>query len=741
MSPRGRSKSARPLTDVYSLKNFLKEQYPGLVAALATIVVRFIYLLQIQNSPTFHSPLVDQQWHWEWAGDILSGSFWGNGAYFRAPLYAYFLAFLRLVTDSSFFWVRFLQVLLSAGTAFILVKLAEKLFNRTTAIVAGLIYALYGTLVYFDTTLLIPVLFIFLSVLGIYLLITYRKSSSWTAWLLAGLVLGLAAITRPNILAVIPFLILWAVFRGRSILSKSVRLKTAAIMVLGVILPIIPVTVKNIANSGDFILISSQGGINFYLGNNSDADGLTVVMPELERTQLPSWRQFIPTTNAIAERESRRGLSEGEISNFWTRKAFDFISEHPGDFLTLTFKKTVYLVSGFEPANNADIYFDKSQSSLLSILIWRGPVYFPFGLLLPFALAGIWVLRKETYKLWPVYIFLIVYAVTVVAFFITARYRLPLVPFLILLASAGIVRLVTDVRERKNLELSVAIVILVISGLVVNRTYFDEGFSNQFQNYLNVGSSFERAGKLAEAEQQYKKALDYYPYSGSAYNDLGYVQMMQGKLDQALGSLRTALQYEPDNPKIYKNLGLLMQRQGNLYEALNDFRLAVQKSRPEVTSHEELAQYLLNVAVTYDALQQSDSASVFYRRAISTAPQFGLSYARAGSFYSREGNYTTADSMFTVAGSMNALSAGDLFNWGLSLLRRQEYQLARQKLHAAVDRDNRMYQAYYLLAASFDETGGPPDSVLTYLNLTLEQNATYQPALRLREKLVKQHRK
>jgi tetratricopeptide (TPR) repeat protein len=726
---------------VYSLKTFLKEQYPGLLAALAKIVVRVIYLLQIRNSPTFHSPLVDQLWHWEWAGDILSGSFWGNGAYFRAPLYAYLLAFLRLITDSSFFWVRLLQVLLSACTAFILVKLAEKLFSRTTAVVAGMIYALYGTLVYFDTTLLIPVLFIFLSVLGIYLLIACRKSSSWITWLMAGLVLGLAAITRPNILAVIPFLILWAVLRDRAVLSKSVRLKTVAIMVLGIILPIIPVTVKNIAKSGDFILISSQGGINFYLGNNPDADGLTVVMPELDRAQLPNWQQFIPTTNAIAERESRRGLSEGEISSFWTHKALDFISDHPGDFLVLTFKKFVYLVSGFEHANNTDIYFDRSQSSLLSILIWRGPVYFPFGLLLPFALAGIWLYRKESYTLWPVYIFLVVYALTVLAFFITARYRLPLVPFLILFASAGIVRLVAVIRERKNLELSTAIVILVISILAVNRTYFDEGFSNQFQNYLSVGAAFERAGKLGEAEQQYKRALEFYPYSGSAYNDLGYVQMMQGKSDQALNSFRTALQYEPDNPKIYKNLGLLMQRQGNLHGALNDFRLAVQKTRPEVTSTEELAQYLLNVAVTYDALKESDSASVYYRLSVSTAPEFGPAYAKAGSFFSREGDYATADSMFAVADSMNALSAGDLFNWGLSLLRRQEHQSARKRLRAAVEKDNGMYQAYYLLAASFEDTGSPPDSVLTYLNLALEYNPTYQPALRLREKLTEEHRR
>ncbi len=726
---------------MYSLKSFLKKQYPGLLAAAATIVVRLIYLLQLQSSPTFHSPLVDQQWHWEWAGDILSGSFWGKGAYFRAPLYAYFLAFLRLITDSSFFWVRFLQVLLSAGSAFILVKLAEKLFNRTTAVVAGLIYALYGTLVYFDTTLLIPVLFIFLSVLGIYLLITHRKSSSWIAWLMAGLVLGLAAITRPNILAVIPFLILWAVLRDRAVLSKSVRLKTSAIMVLGIILPIIPVTVRNVVKSGDFILISSQGGINFYLGNNSDADGLTVVMPELERTQLPSWQQFVPTTNAIAERESRRGLSEGDISSFWTHKALDFISDHPGDFAVLTFKKFVYLISGFEHSNNADIYFDRSQSSLLSILIWRGPIYFPFGLLLPFALAGIWLYRKETHTLWPVYIFLIVYALTVLAFFITARYRLPLVPFLILIASAGMVRLVTVIRERKSLELSAAIVIMVVSVLAVNRTYFDEGFSNQFQNYLNVGAAFERAGKLAEAEQQYAKALEYYSHSGSAYNDLGYVQMMQGKLDQALSNLQTALKYEPDNPKIYKNLGLLMQRQGKLNGALNDFRLAVQKSRPGVTSSEELSQYLLNVAVTYDALRESDSASAYYRRSISTAPGFGPAYAKAGSFFSREGDYATADSMFAVADSMNALGAGDLFNWGLSLIRRQEHRSARQKLHAAVKKDNRMYQAYYLLAASYQDTGSPPDSVLTYLNLALEYNPTYQPALRLHEQLTQQHRK
>jgi 4-amino-4-deoxy-L-arabinose transferase-like glycosyltransferase len=121
-----------------------KNKWPLLVALLA-FLVRLIYLIELSSRPGFTAPIIDELWHWEWAQQIISGSFWGEEAFFRAPLYPYFLAMLAKITGSSIFWTKFLQTILCGGTAVLLFKLTEHIFNRPVAIIAGFFYAFYGT--------------------------------------------------------------------------------------------------------------------------------------------------------------------------------------------------------------------------------------------------------------------------------------------------------------------------------------------------------------------------------------------------------------------------------------------------------------------------------------------------------------------------------------------------------------------------------------------------------------------
>ncbi|MEE8577156.1 MAG: glycosyltransferase family 39 protein, partial [candidate division Zixibacteria bacterium] len=182
------------------VKAFLKQnRWPLIIAALA-VVVRIIYLLELSRSPEAMVPMVDEKWHWLWANEIVSESFWGVGTFFRAPLYPYFLAFLSWITGGSILASKILQVILCGGTAWFIYKLADNLFDRRAGIAAGLVYALYGTLVMYETMLLIPVIFLFLTVWGIYRLVAYQQESNWRTWLMTGLILGLATIARPNIL-------------------------------------------------------------------------------------------------------------------------------------------------------------------------------------------------------------------------------------------------------------------------------------------------------------------------------------------------------------------------------------------------------------------------------------------------------------------------------------------------------------------------------------------------------------
>lgn len=711
-----------------------ENRWPVIIAALA-VAVRIIYLLELSRSPEAMVPMVDEKWHWLWANEIVHSSFWGTGAYFRAPLYPYFLALLSWITGGSVLASKMLQVIVCAGTAWFVYSLAEKLFNRRVGIVAGTVYALYGTLVMYETMFLIPAIFLFFCVWALYRLVAYRQDSRWKTWLLTGIILGLATISRPNILIVLPFLMLWLYFQTDNDRSYLKRARRPALMLAGVLICIAPVTIRNLAVTGDFIAMSSQGGINLYLGNNPEADGLTMLMPEVDLDESVSWDMFEKVTRTAAETESGRRLSESELSSFWTGKAFDFIVSNPGRFLSLVWKKTVYLMTGFENSDNLDIYHQRSKSFLYSLLLWREPIYFPFGLLIPLTLLGVYVLRKDFGKLLPIYIFVIAYIPSIVLFLVTARHRLPLVPFMIIIACAGTITLIRSLRNLSVKQIGTVLAIFLIPLFFLNRTYYGQVGVGLFQTYLNEGIRYQQLGDNIRAEQSYLRADREFPYSATLINNLAYVQFLLGKNAQAESNYYRALAMDTAFSAIYNNLGLLMRRNGNADSALVLYRQAIERYKPDRAAESELNQYYLNVAGAFEAKRMLDSADAAYRAAIAIRPLYAGAYFKASGFYARIGAYPQADSLFIAGQAYGEPTAADLFNWGLSYVKRREFSTAINTMRAVLHKDPTFYQAYYCIAVGYHENLMARDSVEKYLDLTFRYNPEYKPALELRRLL------
>ncbi len=398
------------------MKQWFVENRTALILASIALLVRIAYLIELSYQPDFLLPMVDEKFHWLWAADIVHNSFWGEGAYFRAPLYGYFLAFLYWVTSGSIFVSKLLQLFLCFGTSFFIVKTTEHLFNKTTSVIAGLIYAFYGTLIFYESMFLIPAIFLFFITWGLFRVIIYSEKKDIKNWLLTGIIFGLAAISRPNVLLVIPFFMLWMFYTKNSSKQFFQRVKLPLALCAGLLIVITPITIRNIMVTGEFILISSQGGINLHLGNNPNADGLTMLMPEVALDESVSWSEFENVTHKAAEKEALKNLTASEASSFWTQKALSFILDNPSNFLSLVWKKSVYLVSGFENSDNGDIYYHRNKSSIFSALLWNKIIYFPFGLLLPLALVGMYTSRKKFKQLLPLYIFLLAYIPSIVLF-------------------------------------------------------------------------------------------------------------------------------------------------------------------------------------------------------------------------------------------------------------------------------------------------------------------------------------
>ena len=147
----------------------------------------------------------------------------------------------------------------------------------------------------------------------------------------------------------IPFILVWIIF----ILKLDLRQKLlfSLFFLLGFLILVSPVTLRNYLVGNDFVPIASQGGVNFYIGNNPQANGLSAVLPPY----ADDWEY----TDAMHEVQKATGKipRPSEVSDYYYKKGLNFILHSPVEFTSLFIKKTYFFWNSFEPSNNQDISF------------------------------------------------------------------------------------------------------------------------------------------------------------------------------------------------------------------------------------------------------------------------------------------------------------------------------------------------------------------------------------------------
>ncbi len=197
--------------------------YLGAGIFLLALLMRTFYLADWVQSPYFGVPLLDEQYHHDWAMRLATGL--GNEAkpFFRAPLYPHFLSLIYFLTDkaspeSVALLPRIVQALLGSLSALLTYSLARMLFGSIIGGASGILAAIYPVMIFFDGELLLPPLLVFLNLMYAHALIRAFDGGRFRWWLITGVAGGLSAITRPNILLpmmALALLLLWQFRRDR----------------------------------------------------------------------------------------------------------------------------------------------------------------------------------------------------------------------------------------------------------------------------------------------------------------------------------------------------------------------------------------------------------------------------------------------------------------------------------------------------------------------------------------------
>jgi len=591
----------------------------------------------------------------EWAQRIAAGDWIGHDVFYQAPLYPYFLGLMYRAAGRSLMLVRLVQALIGSCSCVLVALSARRLFSARAGLVGGLMLALYAPAIFFDALLQKSVLDVYFVCLALWLISEITTTSRLWTWLALGLALGCLSLTRENALVFIVVVVGWAVLRF--------GVRAALVFTIGAAVVLLPVAVRNSIVGGGFYLTTSQFGPNFFIGNHAGADGTYQSLrygrgsPEYERQDAVE----------MAEHALHRSLTPAEVSRYWTARALSFITSDPAAWLKLTARKVALLGNATEMVDTEDQTTYGEWSLVLRLL---GPVTH-FGVLVPLTFMGILASWSCRSRLGIFFALAIAYSASVVLFYVFARYRYPLVPFLILLAAPGVTAVAQTFGRGVHWSKTLAFEISALAAVTIFANWPMGSLSAmRAVTETNLGTALQTEHRLDDAIVHYRRALAAAPDYAPAYSNLAAALREQKRTGEAEATYEQALKLQPEFASAHYNLADLLLDEGDAAKAIDHFERAIREEPASADVHNNFGIALVSVGRADEALRQ-------FRQAIDLDPGSAKAYRNLG------------DSLLSQGSSAEGIAA----------------------LHRAVELAPSDAALHYDMASALLETGSPSEAI------------------------------
>ncbi|HJO33011.1 MAG TPA: glycosyltransferase family 39 protein [Anaerolineales bacterium] len=379
--------------------------------------LRLIYLHDlITHIPNFDALPVgsDHRTYEAAARDLVRGLWPPRSEFYRQPGFPWLLGNFHALLGPDMRPFQIVQLTGGALASMAIYALGKRIFSPPAAWVAALLWATFPLAIFYDAQLVTHGLEAQLVVWLLWLWLSAIERPGNGALIALGLLSGGAAIIRPALLALIPLVALSLIWMSR----PRWHLGTArGLILVGIAaLPILPVTLHNYRQSGRLQIISANGPVTLYLGNNRDSAGIG---------------QYSQAFRATHERVNR-----GEVT--FVGATLADISASPRRWLGLMVRKTALYFGNQEIPNNVD--FD-SEGAAISPLLHKTPLRFGTIVVLGFAGLGLALFRVRAYRpgIWLLSTVLLILCSTTVMFHVVSRFRVPTYGPLILFSAFALV--------------------------------------------------------------------------------------------------------------------------------------------------------------------------------------------------------------------------------------------------------------------------------------------------------------
>ncbi len=328
---------------------------------------------------------------------------WPVSPFYRAPLISFLLA-LELSMCDSILFIACCQLLLVVATVFLTYQIGKLMFDEISGFIAAVMLSLYGGFVFLTVVPLSTVTEAFFATLSLFLICRLRRNFCIWMAIVTGLSGALIVLTRPNYLAIFP--VAFALVALEYCLTHKSFKRSVPVLVAGAAAFLILVSPAIIWNN-----VSSEKGVI-----------------------------FVPSTN---------GAHTYRISNSYDSPVFNYREPHERQMPTTTwpfwrhqFHKAWGYWRAVDYPQNVNFYFYRQNSSILKLL------FVNFGLIgVLYLCACIWFIR-DWRDYWPFYLYPMGLAITVIAFYIIGRFRIPAVPGMAVFGAAFVMDFYRKLRTK-----------------------------------------------------------------------------------------------------------------------------------------------------------------------------------------------------------------------------------------------------------------------------------------------------
>lgn len=381
----------------------------------------------------------DSHGYHELALGIIADRTFSGFAANRTPFYPLFIAFIYFLFTAEPWVVLFMQIFLDTAIVIIVYFIAKEIFeSKQIPLIAAFLYAINFLSAYYSIRFLTEIMFTFVFALAILTFIRSLKKNKLWGFALTGLLIGIATLTRPIAQYFPPILFIILLFSNEGLGQKLRNMLILLIVFLAV------------TSTWQFRNLQSYG---YYALSIKSGDALCCWHVAAVKAQVENIDRYEAIDRLVGD--SLKGVTNRfERSKIYQKIALSYISEHPLQYIKYSLKGVIRIFLGTGRSGISDLFGTKTESvpptERLSYTAYRiiknirseVPTVILFikqMIEYAFFAIGLIIMCTENKKL-----FLLLLIMTIFYFAALtgpigySRFRVPIVPFYLLISAKGI---------------------------------------------------------------------------------------------------------------------------------------------------------------------------------------------------------------------------------------------------------------------------------------------------------------